>query len=234
MYKVMIVEDEIPIRNIISRIIDWNQLGFDLVYEADNGQVALGYLEENKVDLVITDISMPFMDGLELCRNIRRQLPSTTIIILTGYNDFEYAQTAIELGVSNYLLKPITKVSFNETLTKVKEEMDRKFADQRNLAFLRKQYEKSKEFLINKYLMNLVLGYSHTTFGESPEELGLDLNADYYMVGVMQLEDDRKKDKEFWGEDRPLLEFAIFNLSQELLENMDQNILFSDPAIRSA
>lgn len=229
MYKVMIVEDEIPIRNIISRIINWNQLGFDLVYEADNGQVALSYLEENQIDLVITDISMPFMDGLELCKNIRKFLPSITIIILTGHNDFNYAQRAIELNVSNYLLKPITKTSFNETLTKVKVDMDKRFANQKDLTFLRKQYEKSKEFLVNKYLMNLILGYSHGSNFLLPNELGLNLDANFYMVGVMLLEDNLKSESEFWGKDRPLLEFAIYNLTKELLDNINQEIIFFGP-----
>lgn len=229
MYKVMIVEDEIPIRNIISRIIDWKELGFDLVYQADNGQVALAYLEDEIVDLVITDISMPFMDGLELTRNIRKIHPSLTIMILTGYNEFEYAQEAIELNVSNYLLKPITKDSFTQTLTKVKQDMDQRFKDQRNLDFLRHQYEKSKKFLQNKYLMNLILGYSQTNFSMKTEELGIDLSAVSYRVGVMEIEDARESEKEFWGADRPLLEFAIFNLTEELLGNIGQEVIFFGP-----
>jgi len=109
MYRVMIVEDEIPIRNIIARAIDWQELGLDLVFQADNGQMALAYLETEKVDLIITDISMPFMDGLELCKHIRGQSPLTTVVILTGHNEFDYAQKAIGLGVTDYLLKPVTR-----------------------------------------------------------------------------------------------------------------------------
>ncbi|SHJ65403.1 two-component system, response regulator YesN [Dethiosulfatibacter aminovorans DSM 17477] len=229
MYKVMIVEDEIPIRNIISRIIDWEQLGYKLVHEADNGQMALEYLEENPVDLVITDISMPFMDGLELSRQIRKSHLNMTIIILTGYNEFDYAQQAIDLNVSNYLLKPITKDSFTETLGKIKIEMDQRFADKKNLEFLRKQYEKSKELMIDKYLMNLILGYSQPDFSMSEMEMGINLEANYYRVGVMTIKDGRESEKEFWGEDRPLLEFAIYNLTEELLARVDQDIIFFGP-----
>lgn len=229
MYKVMLVEDEIPIRNIISRIIDWNQLGFDLVHEADNGQVALEYIEENPVDLVITDISMPFMDGMELCRQIRKTHPNMTIIILTGYNEFDYAQKAIDLNVSNYLLKPITRDSFTEKLEKIKIEMDQRFADKRNLEFLRKQYEKSKELIINKYLMNLILGYSQSDFSMSEDELGLDLKADSYRVGVMTIKNGHESDNEYWGEDRLLLDFAVYNLAKEMLGQIGQDIIFFGP-----
>ena len=229
MYRVMIVEDEIPIRNIISRIIEWKQLGFDLVYEADNGQVAMEYLEENPVDLVITDISMPFMDGLELCRQIRRKHPSMIIIILTGYNEFDYAQQAIEMNVSNYLLKPITRDGFTETLSKIKAEMDKRFADKRNLEFLREQYEKSRELLVNKYLMNLILGYSHSGFSMSDEELGFALEAESYRVGVMAVDDGNRSDKNFRVQDSSLLDLAVFNLIEETLGKIGQDIIFFGP-----
>lgn len=229
MYKVVIVEDEIPIRNIISRIINWNELGFDLVYEADNGQSALAFIENERVDLVITDISMPFMDGLELAKHIRRLSSSITIIILTGHNDFEYAQKAIELNVSNYLLKPITKDSFNKTLTDVKEEIDKKYAAQKDMEFLRNQHEKNKGFLVNKYLMNLILGYSTSSTNINPESLGIDLSAKYLMVGVLILEDVIESEEEFWGRDKPLLDFAVYNLCQELLEAIDQDVIFLGP-----
>lgn len=225
----MIVEDEVPIRNIISRIIDWKSIGFSLVREADNGLDALNYLSENTVDLVITDISMPFMDGIALCKEIQKNHPSLTVIILTGHNDFEYAQQAIEMNVSNYLLKPITKDSFTQTLEKVKSEMDKRYSDQRNLEFLRSQYNKSKAFLVNKYLMNLIMGYSQSTFKMTDKELELDLEATHYRVGVMSLEDEKNADNEFWGEDRPLLEFAILNLTEELLNGIGEDIVFLGP-----
>jgi len=234
MYKVMIVEDEIPIRNIIARIIDWKSLGFELVYQADNGQIGLTYLESHPVDLVITDISMPFMDGLELCKHIRRIKPSMTIVILTGYNEFEYARKAIKLNVSNYLLKPITKNTFTKTLSSIKDEMDEKYANQRNVDFLREQYVKSKDFLKNKYLMNVVLGYRQTTYDNVEFDLDIDLDGKWFMVGVIDFLDnenaqDGMESTVFWGEDRPLLEFAILNLTKELLGKINQNIVFFGP-----
>ncbi len=229
MYRVMIVEDEIPIRNIIARIIDWNKLGFDLVYQADNGQMALTWLEENKADLIITDISMPFMDGLELCRHIRLLSPLTTIVILTGHNEFDYAQKAITLGVSNYLLKPITKDGFTATLEEIKAEMDEKHNAQRDLAFLRKQYHQSKDLLKNKFFINLILGYNQPYYMEHKDILDVSIDAPFYAVAAMDVGGDLEEENSFWGKDRPLLEFAIYNLTGELLGEIGQDIIFLGP-----
>lgn len=230
MYKVIIVEDEEPIRKIICRLIDWNQLGFELVYEAGDGQEALAYLDDNQVDLIITDISMPFMTGLELCKRVTKIMPSVKMVILTGYNEFEYAQKAINLNVSHYLLKPITANEFRSTLEAIKIEMDEKFANQKNIELLRQQYNESKELLKNKFFMNLVLGYNQPYNLENlEEELSVNIQANYYTVGVMTIEDVRETEKEFWGKDRPLLEFAIYNVAQELLENINQDIIFFGP-----
>ncbi len=229
MYRVMIVEDEIPIRNIISRLIDWQTLGFELVYQADNGQMALSWLEDQKVDLIITDISMPFMDGLELCKHIRQISPLTTIVILTGHNEFDNAQQAIKLGVSNYLLKPVTRELFTETLQQIRGEMDKKHNAQRDLNFLRKQYHKSKDLLKNKFFINLILGYTQSYYLDQQDIFEVTLEADNYMVGAMIIEGEQLEGDGFWGKDRPLLEFAIYNLTQELLSSIGQEIIFFGP-----
>jgi len=229
MYRVMIVEDEIPIRNIIARAIDWQELGLDLVFQADNGQMALAYLETEKVDLIITDISMPFMDGLELCKHIRGQSPLTTVVILTGHNEFDYAQKAIGLGVTDYLLKPVTKESFTQTLSEIKEKMDAKHAAQRDLAFLRKQYYKSKDVLKNKYFTNLILGYTQPYNLDGEAIIDVSLSAPYYLVATMIMEGEQLEGEGFWGKDRPLLDFAVYNLAAEFLESVDQDIIFLGP-----
>lgn len=229
MYKVMIVEDEIPIRNIIVKIIDWNQLGFELVYQADNGQMALAYLETNSVDLVITDISMPFMDGLELCKHISEFWPDTTIVILSGHNEFNYAQKAISLGVSNYLLKPVTKASFSETLTEIRSEMDEKHTARKDLDFLRKQYHQSKDVLKNKFFNNLIMGYNQNNLYDHKEIVEENLTASGYIVASLILEDVKNDFEGFWGKDRPLLEFAVLNLITELFNEINQDIVFIGP-----
>ena len=107
MYTLLIADDEPLIRNGVKRIIDWESLGFSRIFMAEDGVEALEIIRNNKVDLVLTDIAMPFMTGLELSEILAKEFPQIHVVILTGYEDFEYAQQSVDLGVKNYILKPV-------------------------------------------------------------------------------------------------------------------------------
>ena len=113
MIKVFLVEDEVVIRDAIKNSIDWEQEGYEFVGEASDGELALPMILKEKPDILITDIRMPFMDGLELSRLVKKELPDTNIIILSGYDEFEYAKEAIKIGISDYLLKPVSSFSIS-------------------------------------------------------------------------------------------------------------------------
>ena len=107
MYTLLIADDEPLIRNGVKKIIDWESLGFSKIFLAEDGQEALDIIKKNHVDLVLTDIVMPFMDGLQLAEILSRDYPQIHVVILTGHEDFEYAQKSVGFGVKNYILKPI-------------------------------------------------------------------------------------------------------------------------------
>ena len=119
MLKTFLVEDEVVIREMIKKMIPWEQYGFELAGEASDGEMALPLILKSKPDLLITDIKMPFMDGLTLCKLVKKELPDIKIVILSGYDDFNYAKQAISIGVEDYLLKPITKNAFIERLEEI-------------------------------------------------------------------------------------------------------------------
>ena len=129
MYKVFLVEDETAVRQAIRDTINWQSEDFEICGDAADGESALPLLLEKKPDILLTDIRMPFMDGLELVRIIAKELPKTIIIILSGYDEFTYAQKAIRLGVSDYLLKPITPAkliqSLNNAINKIEDQQDK-------------------------------------------------------------------------------------------------------------
>ena len=124
MYKVILVEDEKTVRDSIRKCVDWSTYGFLFIGEAANGEQALEIIRETGCEIVITDIRMPFMDGIELSRILRTLYPSVKIIILSGYMEFQYAQEAIRYGVSEYLLKPVTPAKLVSTLLGLKEKLD--------------------------------------------------------------------------------------------------------------
>ena len=106
MIKVFLVEDEFTIRESIKKTVHWESEGFELVGEAGDGELAYPMILASQPDILLTDIRMPFMDGLELSKLVKKELPEIKILILSGYDDFSYAQDAIRIGVEDYLLKP--------------------------------------------------------------------------------------------------------------------------------
>jgi len=125
LYKVFLVEDEIVTREGIRDNVDWKSAGFEFCGEAPDGEIALPLIEATQPDLLITDIKMPFMDGLQLCKIIREHMPWIKIIILSGHDEFHYAQTAIQLGVSEYLLKPVSVSDLHAVLQRAVEALGR-------------------------------------------------------------------------------------------------------------
>ncbi|MFG6356000.1 MAG: response regulator [Acetatifactor sp.] len=124
MIKLFLVEDETVIREGLKNTIPWEQYGYRFVGEAADGEMALPLIRQTRPDVLITDIKMPFMDGLSLCRIVAGEFPKMRIIIISGYDDFEYARTAIELGVEQYLLKPITKHALKKVLTELRDKIE--------------------------------------------------------------------------------------------------------------
>ncbi|MFB6366899.1 response regulator [Paenibacillus elgii] len=119
MLKVLIVDDKPAVCSGLRRMIPWTQLGAELIGECSNGQEALDLALEHRPGLVITDVRMPVMDGLELCKRLQEQLPDTALIILSAFHDFSYAQTAIRYGVTDYVLKPIDRPKIEQLIHKI-------------------------------------------------------------------------------------------------------------------
>lgn len=107
LYKVMLVDDEEAVRQTIEKKLQWEEIGFQVIATAENGEEALELAEKLRPDVVMTDIKMPFMDGLSLCRKLKENQRDTRIVIFSGFDEFEYAREAIKLDVAEYILKPI-------------------------------------------------------------------------------------------------------------------------------
>lgn len=135
MYKLLLVDDEEEERKGILNKIEWQKCGYEVVGEAENGIEALEIAEKIVPDVVITDIKMPFIDGLTLCQKLREKYPNVKLVILTGFDQFEYAQRAIKLDVVEYILKPISSKELTEVLKILKNKMDEEIAKERILKY---------------------------------------------------------------------------------------------------
>lgn len=126
MYKVVVIDDEYYLRKALIACIDWNELGFEICAEAQNGQQGYDLICDKKADLAIVDVNMPIVDGLSMIKKLRNNNNDIIIILLSGYSEFEYAQKAIKYKVRNYLLKPLEENELIDELLKIKIELDSK------------------------------------------------------------------------------------------------------------
>ena len=178
MIKVFLVEDEKIIRKSIKNNVKWEENGFEFAGEAPDGEMALPMIEKLHPDIVITDIKMPFMDGLELSDILKKKMPKIQIIILSGYGEFDYAKEAIKIGVTDYLTKPVTGEQLLEALNKVKQKLDKKKRQEEDIKKLQKNIKTQMKNMRYQFFGNLIRGkISVSKLMEQGNELGIDLMA---------------------------------------------------------
>lgn len=124
MYKLLVVDDETKIRNGICNYFPWNEIGFEIVGEAKNGRQALDFILKQHVDVVLSDIKMPVMTGIELAQELYSRKNKTKVVFLTGYKEFEYAQKALVYGVKSYIIKPTKYEELLDIFSRIKDELD--------------------------------------------------------------------------------------------------------------
>lgn len=157
MYTIIVADDEEQIRRGIIKNVDWEKIGFQVVGEAENGADALELVEKLEPDLLLTDIRMPFLSGIELARQIREIRPTVQIAFLSGYDDFSYAQQAIQYNIVSYMLKPISSKDLEAELYKIKNIMDEKFAEFARINTANNEIQTS-EFLMPLLLDSFIQG----------------------------------------------------------------------------
>lgn len=157
-YKVILVDDEAEVIDIMEAKIRWSELGFEVVGSAKNGVKAFELVEKLQPDVVLTDIRMPYMDGLELSRKLNQDYPNIYIILCTGFDEFEYAKEAVHLDIKEYLLKPISAAELSESLMRLKENLDREREEKLNVRKLENYFQESLPALQSNLFISLMEG----------------------------------------------------------------------------
>ena len=157
-YKVILVDDEVEVIDVMKKKIRWNDLGFDVVGSATNGVKALELVEKLQPDVVLTDIKMPYMDGLELARKLNRDYPNIYIMLCTGFDEFEYAKEAVHLEIKEYMLKPISATELSESLMKLKTTLDREREEKLNVKKLEDYFQEVLPKLQSNFFISLIEG----------------------------------------------------------------------------
>lgn len=156
LYKIMLVDDEEDARRGIIKKIDWEKAGFKLVADAENGEEAIEKIEAFEPNVIITDVQMPYMTGLELAQWVQKKYPSIKVLVLSGYSQFSYAQEAMRYGVKEYILKPIEEDAFYMALEKVKKSLDDEISARQNVDLLKENFIASLPLLREQFLNKLL------------------------------------------------------------------------------
>lgn len=213
--KVFLVEDEMVIRRGIKNSIDWEKEGYIFCGEASDGELAYPMIIKEKPDILITDIRMPFMDGLELCKLVKKELPNIKILILSGYDEFDYAKEAIRLGVTEYLLKPISSGKLLEALNGVSESIRREKEDKDLVRKYMEEMRENTEHEKQKFFEQMIAGnLSMTDALETGKKYEMNLSAGMYNLLLFRftLGEENRKSGELLGE----AEYAIEKLTERL------------------
>lgn len=213
--KVFLVEDEMVIRRGIKNSIDWEKEGYIFCGEASDGELAYPMIIKEKPDILITDIRMPFMDGLELCKLVKKELPNIKILILSGYDELDYAKEAIRLGVTEYLLKPISSGKLLEALNGVSESIRREKEDKDLVRKYMEEMRENTEHEKQKFFEQMIAGnLSMADALETGKKYEMNLSAGMYNLLLFRftLGEENRKSGELLGE----AEYAIEKLTERL------------------
>lgn len=223
MYTLLIADDEPLIRNGIKNSIDWQSLGFSKIFLAEDGQEALDIIRVNKVDLVLTDIVMPFMDGLELTKILSKEYPDIHIVILTGHEDFEYARQSVDLGVKNYILKPAGADTMYKKMSEICEKLHMENRKKEYISSIKKQLNQSAPVLRSQLLNHIVCTATSNLdmYLERCKSFQVELGDGPYEVALVELELS-----EISAEDYDLYLFASQNIAKESVG--DEHFVFED------
>ena len=157
-YTVLLVDDEEEVIQVIMKKLNWEELGFSVVGYACNGVKAFEMVEEYQPDVVMTDIKMPYMNGMQLAHLIKAEFPATKILIFTGFDEFEYAREAVHLEVEEYILKPVNALELGKVFTQLKSKLDMEISEKRNVEILQKYYMESLPLLRANFYSMLMEG----------------------------------------------------------------------------
>ena len=225
----MLVDDEEEVRKAMIRKMDWEQLGFTVAGDAENGEDALEKLEQLEPDVVMTDIRMPYMDGLTLVARIREKYPSIKILIFSGYDDFEYAKQAIKYRVTEYILKPVNGEELAEILRRVRISLDEEIEERRNISMLQKSYENSLPMLREVFLNDLVSrGADISAMAPKLREYGVDiLEARKWLAAVIHVERMEQAEGQELFRHQELIPISVRKLVEDHMEAFGRFTVFN-------
>ncbi|MCB2359875.1 response regulator [Clostridium estertheticum] len=228
MYKLLIADDEPRIRKGLRNALNWNEFNIEVVGEAEDGEIALSQTEKLKPDIIFLDICMPFLNGLELIKKLNEKDQNCIIIIITGYDEFEYMHEAIKLKTFDYLLKPVPKEVLIDTVNKAIQEIRKNEEKKVYLDWADRRLDENFDMLKQSFLNNWLNGsYEYVEILNELKFFKYNFDADIEVVVIKVIE---RLNHEVYSKnwDRELLNFALINVTLELMRKVKPEITYTD------
>ncbi len=238
MYKILLVDDEILVRDAIRENIDWKGMDCELVGDCENGQQAAEFVQNHEVDIVLTDICMPYMDGMELSHFLHDNYPDIIIVIFSGFGEFEYAKRAIQYNVSEYMLKPITAMELTKVIERMKEKADARQKEKNKIQILMRDsqgYKKNANMIRSKTIEALVNCTRDVKESlDELEKMGIQMEASSYRVAVfdMDLYSDLYQIDTEKRQESALMAFVLYNVSDEIVNEKKAGVAYQEGSNR--
>lgn len=228
MFKLLIADDETRIRKGLKNSLNWKDMNIEIVGEAEDGEIALKMIEDKKPDIILIDICMPFLSGLDLIEKISSSLSNSIIIIISGYDEFNYAQRALKLRVFDYILKPVDSKMLEGVVLRAIKELN-KFQEKRNYQeWTNKQLEENSNALKQSFLGNWLSG--KLSYEQLIDELSffhINMGKDIGIIVIKVVERlGLGISEKNW--DKKMLNFAIVNIASEVLNKLKNLLTFVD------
>ena len=217
LYSVLLVDDEEEVFQLIIKKLDWERMGFRIAGYARNGVEALEIAEELQVDVVMSDIKMPYMDGLTLCKKLKELYQSIKVIIFSGFDEFEYAKEALKIEAEEYILKPFNASELREVFERIRGNLDRELDEKRNIDKLTEYYMESLPVLQENFYTSLIEGQiASDAIGQYAKNYQISLSGPFYVVTILHISSNAVGEEDAIR-DATLLSMSVKKLAEESL-----------------
>jgi two-component system, response regulator YesN len=228
-YKICMIDDIPTVVRGLTQRFDWEQYGLVVAGTATNGEEGMAMLREVKPDIVLTDIRMPFVDGIEMMKTIRKEMPWIKLIFLSGYTDFAYAQDAVRLGAFDYIVKPFTKEQVLEAVLKAKAALEREHSQARQIEDMEQKLRESMPYLRQEYMRLLIrYGSPQNRLRQQWDFFNIHMEESRFVVLVAEIDFFQERTMELPVNEVELIRFAVHNILEETMMSHTKGNVFRE------
>ena len=221
MYKVLIIDDEEPLREAVKILGEWDKLGIEEIIEASDGRIGIRLMEERKPDIVLVDMKMPEINGIEFLQMAEKEHPETQYIVISGYDNFEFTRQAVKSKAVDYLMKPVNKVDLNNALTKAMESIKENRKKKSEIIDRNIKLNMSLPSLKGKIFLSAIEGnLNKNTYEDYIRTIGVSDEKKNFAVAVLRVLNLDDVNSKFFSHDVSLLFFALTNVINEICDNV--------------